>query len=501
MISAQRVARVVASCLLIMLVVGHGCARTAEDAEPEPKPAAESSGDDSTTTSESSVEPAAIPELATEPLDSEFTDWDALRANSTSLYGKRGAAPDFMVDRIDPDTGASLASHTGPIDAWTVVDDAVVLHDETARTITVLEPDTLAVRHVIALPPDFRAAFHADTPRNGEFWLAAHSYGEDIAKGIVTQISAARLDLVNGTVAEIRPLPPCGGNSVTEHSTPGVLVATISCAYQIVTIDMATGATTEVESFPAAAYLMRPDDTVWMRWKPFGYVARLVPGQTELETLDLNIDGPTITDLGGLVGERDSVWVSAHIGIEVGSRLLNRIDLDTFEVTGRAISNMGSPAFLDDAGYGIADARLVRFDPDSVTGGRPTRTVRPKPGAPPAVVPTTDDQRAAIEAFTKVFDPQVPNEGAAPHLGNAPDLLDIRTRIADFTNNLFPNIELVVSAISVKNNSASVSFSYLKDGKVAFIPFYGSLTRISGVWVVDRNAICQLASQVAVATC
>ena len=59
----------------------------------------------------------------------------------------------------------------------------------------------------------------------------------------------------------------------------------------------------------------------------------------------------------------------------------------------------------------------------------------------------------------------------------------------------------IISAISVKNNSASVSFSYLKDGKVAFIPFYGSLTRISGVWVVDRNAICQLASQVAVATC
>ena len=460
-----------------------------------------------------------IPELRYELLDSAET-WDTVTLAGGHLYGIRSSGAEYQIARLDPETGEVLATASG-VETFTMTDHGPLVNDRAGRQVVLHDPETLERRHTIALEADMAASLQADSPRHDPYWLALRRFDSDSSVGFYTQMAAVRLDLERGVIAEKVELDPCGSTSVIEQ--PGSrLVAAISCAYQVMRIphgiepaegsdtaepaepaEPPTSETSETfHAFPTGAQMVGVGGDVWIRWKAFGYLGRLRDRGDAIETLDLNVDGPVLWSLGTFhVDDGAEVWIVGLPADDTAPAVVHRLDPETFTVVGRATVTSKSVTIVDGRGYVTVDGRLARFDPSSVSGGAPVHVVRPTVGRPSAVVVDDDEERAILEAFSEVFDPAVAPEMASPHLEADPSNLEIRQRIIGLVTQLYPDIELVVTAISAEDGRAQLSYSYLKEGEPAFVPLFASMTYREDRWVVDRASVCEIASQTGTAGC
>jgi len=497
-----------AFALLIALAFVAGCSGSSDgavDAQPaDPADTAGSSqpapagGSDPALADPS--DPWGIPELVVTPIGDEQQDW-GLRAQDGWLVGYHVVAPGtWRFVRFDPETGRVAASVELPEpEGWATSPDAIVFLGTDRRTVTIRDIDSLEVRHVVDLGPDARAGMNADTPRSDQFWLGLRRQDTDQLAGIETRMQAIRLDLQAGTVVETQEAPPCGAGSVVQTDEDQIVIGVV-CSYQVATVDLDSGRTETFEGLPVGAQLLALDGTAWMRWKQFGVLGRLRAGDKEIETLDLNADAPTLSDLQGFIGGPRGLWITATPADPDSPRLLHLLDPKSFTVVGRAWTQT-NVAFVGDMGFTIQDGRLATFDPDQVKGGKPDKVVRPEPGPPEQVEPKSKVEQQVVEAFTTVFDPRVANEAAAANLADAAELSAVRTRLLELVAKVYPGVELVVTSVAVDGDSASVAYVYLLDGKVAFVPLSGALERVDGTWKVTRQSVCGLATAAAVAEC
>lgn len=446
----------------------------------------------------------AIPTAATTPLPDSPPGLVTVRAGGGRLYAAATAnGPRVEIMRLDPDSGATLASGVVvDVYGWVPTPDGVLVSHTDLNHFSVLDVDTLALRHEIPLPDGARAALYRELVHSEATWVGANRRDEDQVAGRYTPMAAFRLDLAAGKVVDRRDTPPCGPHSATEISAKLLMV--LVCSYQITRIDLTTGAVESTAGFPSAGSAAAFGDDAWFRWKSFGYLARITDaggrGAFErIETLDLNTDGPVLIDLSGFDRLGDSIFIAGNpSGLE--KRLLFRIDRRDFEVIGRAWLP-GPHAIIGDLGYALDAGALVSFDPDSVRGAAPRRVVRPRRGPPAEVTARTPEEKVAVEAFGAVWDVGRTNQDVAAFLGNDLQLLDIRSKLVALVNDLYPGVTTRVTAIDVSDDKASISYVFIRDGELIFPPFTATLTRIDDGWQVDRDAVCQLATKAAVSTC
>src|SRR4029078_10186227 len=131
-------------------------------------------------------------------------------------------------------------------------------------------------------------------------------------------------------------------------------------------------------------------------------------------------------------------------------------------------------AVVNGTGYMVgADGTLLRFDPDSVRGGAPTRLDRPSRDPSPAFVANRASEQAALTAFELVMSPSVPSSRAAAHLQDARELAPLRSQLGAAAGRLFGAVELVVTDVAVQGDEASITYEYRVNGGSAFAPFSG----------------------------
>ena len=445
-----------------------------------------------------------IPKVGTSPLLDATQRLVTVRAGGGRLYvstSSDGLAVEIR--RIDPASGATLATgSTVDVHGWVPTEWGVLVSHTDLHHFSLLDADTLGLRHRITLPGDARSPLYRDVINSDATWLGAHRRDEDQLAGRYTSMSAIRLDLANGTVTDQRDTPPCGPHSVTQvHRS---LLMLLVCTYEITRIELDSGEVESTAGFPSAGSPATLGDDVWFRWKALGYIARIkdagAPGALErIETLDLNTDGPVLIGLSGFEQVGDSVLIAGNPS-GLSGRLLFRVDRHRFQVTGRAWIP-GEHAIVGDQGFAIDDGALVRFDPATIEGAATRRTVRPRRGAPPEVAPHTPDEEAVVETFSSVWDVSRANEQIAHSLGNDLQLLDLRSKLVALVNQTYPGVTTRVTAIAVSGETASISYVFLRDDKLVFPPFTATLTKFGDRWQVDRDAVCQIATKAAVSTC
>jgi hypothetical protein len=448
--------------------------------------------------SETATDPAGIPTLELTPLGSGAEEWDSLRGSDDDLYAMTTSG---RLARVHPATGEVLAdAEVGALEGWTATPDGLVLLGADRRMVTVLEPDTLATRHVVDLGADARAGMNADLPRTSELWLGLRVLNADVLAGTTTRMEAVRLDLTSGTILERHPAPPCGAGSVVQPA-PDTLVFGVACAEQLAILDLGTGALEVKEAFPAGAQLLALDGQVFIRWKEFGYLGRLDPSTGVLDTLDLNADGPVLSDLFGLNAGPRGIWVVGQTAEEGSPDVLHLVDPEELTVVARARIPQGSLAIVGDSGYTAVEGALHRFELSQVDGGAPDRTVRPALGAPAPVEPHTEEEQSVLEAFALVFDPALDNAAVADHLPPDPAVLDARQAVRDGAAKVWPGAEPVATALSTDGDAATLDYVFLVEGKLAFPPLSADLDRVDGRWIVTGDSICRLAELAAAARC
>lgn len=486
------------SLVAALVLAATACSGTTADVDDvgadEPSAAVDATSDAATD------EPYGIAELEVTSLGGDRGDWVGMKAAGGHLFAhERLEADGLRLVRFDPTTGSVLAERElTNVEGWTVAPSAVVGVSKDRRYVTLLDPATLEVRHEVDLGEDARAGNNGDTPRTDEFWLGLRRRDSDQLQGIYTDMAAIRLDLDTGEVAERHDAPPCGASSVTQLDDH--LVMGVVCAEQVATLELATGATTSYEAFPAGVTVLSFDDAAWLRWKDFGYLGRLRPGDEAIETLDLNADGPLLSEISPQMGGPRGIWVTGTPVEADVPPVLYVIDTDTFTVVARAWTP-APVAFIDGVGYVIADGRLATFDPASVVGGAADEVVRPDTGPPAAYEPRTDEERAIVDAFTTVFDPDVPTDTVAQNLVDDPETLELRNQLIDLAQQLYPGVSTRVTALAVGDGAASLAYVFLLDGQLAFVPLTGSLDFDGTHWRVTRDTVCRLAAQAGISEC
>jgi hypothetical protein len=443
-----------------------------------------------------------IPDLALTPLGSTEHGWDTVRAARGRLYTRatlEGGRSRYA--RLDPATGDVLAEVQLELnDGWTITPDGVVMLSLDRRYLSVRDLDTLEELRTVDLGADARAGLNSDLPRSSELWLGLRILNEDMLQGVVTRMEAVRLDLPTGAIVDRRPAPPCGAGSVMQLDERVVAMG-VACAEQVATLDLVSSELQTYEAFPVGAQLLAHEGAAFIRWKELGYLGKVVPGAAALQTLDLNAGGPVLVDLlGQVVGPR-GIWVVGITADDAAPEVLNLIDPTDFTVVARARMPNSGIGFVDGVGYALRDGGLTTFDPDSVTGGKPTSTVRPTTGAPPPVEPHTEEEQAVLEAFALVFDASEPNDAVAANLVADPEVLAARQRIQDVAARVWPGVEVVPTALSLDGDSAALNYVFLLDGRTAFPPQVAQLERVGGTWMVSAETICNLAELAAVAQC
>jgi len=408
-----------------------------------------------------------------------------------------GQAPSHLV-RVDTRTGRVVAQRAvrppqgpyGMLPNWATTGSEVILLDGDRSTALVLDPDTLAERDAIPLPANARAEL-TDDGKLRAVWISHALRSPDQLAGITTATGVTRLDLTPGTAGPMRPVGPCGvWNAV--QPTRSRLVVMLKCTNQLGVLDLESGKLHVVPSIQYEADLGQVDDRVWMRWSELGFVGVLSHRGDELQTLDLNAEGPLLGGIFNIQRAAGSIWVTGRPADPALPGVVYRIDPKKVVVTARAWTT-DAVAVTERRGFGYRDGRIVAWDPATVDGGAPKHAVRPSPTHPVRYRPRTSGERAVRDAFMTVFDPETSNAAAAPFLEDAASLANVRTALAA-TAQQFPGVEVVVTRIAINGARAAVAYSLAVDGMLAFVPLTGAAERVDGRWVVTRSSLCRLAA-------
>ncbi len=447
---------------------------------------------------------AAILAVPTTPLASRTISAFTVRTAAGRLFvGDASEGDTVNVARLDPETGATLASGALPdVEQWLPTRHGVLVLHRDRHSYNVYDLDTLVLRHRFSAPGDAIAALYLEADSGEATWVGARRRDDDQLAGRFTAMSAIRLDLETGSAVESHDTPPCGPYAVVQVHR--VLAMELACAYQLAILDLRTGTVTTGAAFPASGAPAAVGDDVWFRWDTFGYLGRAPrvasPGALDrFETLDLNTSSPVISDLGAMLPVAGDVWIVGYPA-DGSDPVLFRVDRRRFVVTARA-RVPGPVAFLNGRGYTVRGGAVETFDPKAVSGNPPARTVRPTLGPPPAARPESPEEAAVVDAFSTVWNVSVPNDVVAPLLGNDPTLLETRRRLVELVTKLYPGVRVRITAIDVTDGRASISYVFLRDDTLIFAPFTASLDFVDGRWQVSREAVCQLALKAAVPGC
>ena len=335
--------------VMVMAILLAGCSGSDE-------PAAGASSTPPPESTETAGEPAGphgIPVLDTEEVAFLGEEWvgmnarNGISARNGRLYlGRSIDEATTEIVRADPDTGEIVARRTLPkLQVWSVRDAGVLTQAPDRRSFEVLDLDTLEPLRQFTLPEDARA--YVGSVSTEPMWVGLRRFDEDQLQGIFTRMGAAQIDIDAGEVSRSVDLPPCGARNAVEPR-PGTLVASNECTNQIMVLDLDTGELTTRPGFPTAAFLSGFGEQVWMRWNSYAVVARWIDG--ELITLDINGDGPHVTNLVGFIWADDHVLLNSDTEDASLPRLLHRIDPETVTVVGRAWIPPTS-TFDGDVGY------------------------------------------------------------------------------------------------------------------------------------------------------
>jgi hypothetical protein len=349
------------------------------------------------------------------------------------------------------------------------------------------------------MPPNTRLDMTRIAP-HAEVWVGHRRYDEDAIAGVDTFVGISHVDPDAGKIVETREMQPCGAKGAAQ--VDDLLVVSPECTHQLTVINLKTGSTEIVPSFQHDTDLHPLGDNVWLRWTELGFIAKFDPKTKTMKTLDLNADGPLLR--AAYVADRtrgDTVWAFGFPADPDLPDVIYRIDPDTVAVTARGFVP-DRLSIVDGVGYTITtDGRVARLDLDGVQGGAPPDVVRPSPIEAKPFQPRTADERDVLETFSRVFSPAVTNADAAPYLEDAAGLDAVRTNLGDLARRIGDSLQLVVTQVTIRGDTASISYSYMLDGKIAFVPFAGSLQRVGDKWIVSRASMCRLAQQAAVKGC
>lgn len=129
-------------------------------------------------------------------------------------------------------------------------------------------------------------------------------------------------------------------------------------------------------------------------------------------------------------------------------------------------------------------------------------TATPTTATPTTVTPTTatpggeglgDDEQAATDAWSLVFDSTVGFDDKAPHLADAEAL---RGTVESYTTAgaAMGGITLEPTNVVVDGDTATVTYDVLFGDTAAYGGLDGEITRVDGVWTVSREEFCAFMS-------
>lgn len=100
-----------------------------------------------------------------------------------------------------------------------------------------------------------------------------------------------------------------------------------------------------------------------------------------------------------------------------------------------------------------------------------------------------DDEQAAADAWSRVFDSTVGYDDKAAHLDDAAAL---EATVAAYTTagEAMGGITLEPTRVVVDGDSATVTYDVMFDGTAAYTALEGEITRTDGVWTVSRDEFC-----------
>jgi iron complex transport system substrate-binding protein len=100
-----------------------------------------------------------------------------------------------------------------------------------------------------------------------------------------------------------------------------------------------------------------------------------------------------------------------------------------------------------------------------------------------------DDEQAAADAWSLVFDSAVGYDDKAVHLEDAESL---QATVESYTSagDAMGGITLEPTAVTVDGDGATVTYDVLFGGSAAYTALEGTLTRTDGVWIVSRDEFC-----------
>jgi hypothetical protein len=442
-----------------------------------------------------------LTKLPRAPADVEATETDGTRLYVRQLRNGQAIA----ILRLDPRTGTPEARYevapTVPPNgslAHAFTDEGVVVLDGDRSTAKILDRDTLRVRTSVPMPPNSRTDLPSDGVIAGPLWVGHKLIDSDVATGNLTTMGVTRV-VPSADAPETRPVPACGSKGGAQ-ANDRLLVVNVECSGQIAIIDLRTGRTTTIPSLQSRVDVTRLGDQIWARWKDLGYVARVDPQRRRFTAIDLNAEGPLLAQTYELHLTGGAVWATGHPADPELPPIAFKIDPRRVRVVARVWGSI--PAIIGKSGYAVgADGRVGRFDPGDVRGGAPRRVVRPTTGARPRFRPETAEERRVVRAFTTAFDYRRSNEEAAASLGADPELLELRGRLVGVAAQLFPDLEVVVTEIAIRDGLASLSYDFRLDGAAAIAPFSAELRRQRGQWVVTKESVCSLARTAGISTC
>jgi hypothetical protein len=490
------------AALVFLVAVSAGCQSKASS-RPKPRPAS----------SPQSALPVAlarfgIPRLALTPIPGAALDISGLSSDGTHLYGnviRNGTQLRFV--RLDPKTGRIVASYTvrhPPAGfpytglASGITDAGIVTLDGVRSEARFLDPITLRVRSVVALPPGSRTDMPTDVNLHGPLWLGHQRWSTDQITGKNTLMGVTRVVPTAGS-PQTRTVPPCGSKGGVQP-TADLLVINLECAYQIAIMNLATGNTYTFPSFLSRVDVTMLGREVWAHWKDLGFVGRVDAVHHSLETLDLNADGPVLSYAGAMRYGAGYVWVAGVPANAQLPQMLFKIDPRTVRVVARVWAP--SVAFVGETGYAVdAEGRLETFDPRLVTGAAPSHVRRPTAHTPVAHKARDTIERAVMRDFSIVYDYTRPNAAVARYVEHQENALALRAKLTQLATHLYRNIHIVITDVAVQGDTASLSYSFVLGKTSAFVALSAALTRVGNRWVVSADSICHLADVAGLGNC
>ena len=404
---------------------------------------------------------------------------------------------------LDPESGEAVAERLiGPLESVTFngsVLQAVALDE---RTFFTLDPLTLETLGEWEMPAGASVRVSANQVP-GDITIP-HNVEESAILAGEPQRSA--VSIIDGA-GELRTVD-IGTSGIHDASflDEARLLVSFTSLHQLGVVDAQSG---EVEqtilSLPSSAAISArlDDNTMLIRFSRLGVVASLDLSTFELTPVDLNQDGPTLRVLFDRIAlAQGSLWVASELADGPGSQIVHRIDPTSMTVTARAFLLDAVPftvTFLGDRGYLIdSDNVLSRFDLAEISEAPIAEPVRPQLPTYEPAEPRDEEEAAVIAVFTTVFDPQDTTGDVSALLEGGEETALVRQQIIALGQAAFPDVEVVVTSVSVNGDAADVIYSFLNNGAPAIFPLSASLERVDGQWTVSRASICRIASEILV---